>query len=781
MKLGALLAGIGLGALSAQLAQAQVSSTPPPPTSPPAPASSGPNPVQSAASGASNGANQGSYAPNNGASLQTIVVTAQRRSERLQDVPLTITAVSGSTLEKAGITTSRDLQNVVSGLTFSGEGTVSQPSIRGVSTNISAAGSENPIALYIDGVYQLNQASLNEELPDVSQIEVLKGPQGTLFGRNATGGAILINTKSPSFDPHGDFTLEPGYYTGNDGSRTSGRFDAKGFVTGPLIDDRLAGSLAVGYDFTDGYLSDDADDGKRTGRIDKINTRAKLLFTPDTRTKVTLTGFYLHDNDQGLLGTTPFPGLSAADYFPGSIVPTQPYHVAYDENVRDGKGAFIASLEQYGTNLKIATELPYGTLTSLTAYQNTLTTNLNSIANGQGTLACQISFACVDYDFATDDREISQEINFASRQFGIFSVTTGFFYFNAEGKTVGKIGESFFPGGITAENDIFETTSYAGYAEGTARLTKQLSLIAGVRYNYEPHDDAALGVTGDPAVTAISKNFYSTTPRFSAKYNFTRDLNAYFTYSQGFRSGLTGVTNTASTPPFTPVAPEKLTAYEGGLKFATSRLTLDGSVFYYDYKNKQEQTFTGTSTIVENTGPVTIWGFDFDGAIQITPDFRFNAGVTYIPEARYDDFPNASGQSTVFALACAGFCPGDRDVVEPTFNATGERLEKTPQVTANGTLSYTHDFSPGLVDASAVASFSSEYDNDITGVIHQSAYVTLNAQTGIRLRNSGVRVGVFARNITGAVYQVNALTSSGGFTAGYSQPREVGASLSYSF
>ena len=771
----ALMAGISLCAIWAQTASAQTGGVQTP-TPAPAGESAGPSaaltpstttPAQEAAS------SQATSGAANAAQLETIVVTAQRRSERLQDVPLTVTALGGATLEKDGITSPRDLQNAVSGITFSGLGTVSEPSIRGVSTGISAG--SNPIALYVDGVYQLNQASLNADLPDVSQLEVLKGPQGTLFGLNAVGGAIVITTKSPSFTPTGDFTLEPGYYTGNDGSRTSGRIDAKGFVAGPLIDGLLAGSLSANYDFTDGYLADDADDGKRTGRIDKVNTRAKLLFTPAPFAKITLSAFYIHDNDQGLLGATAAPGLSAADYFPGSVVPHTPYNVAYDP------GNFLATLEQYGTNLRGVFDTPYGTLTSITAYESALTRNLNSVADARGSFACQISFSCVDFDFTNDDHEITQENDFSSRRFGIFSATAGFLYYDSQSKTVGKIGEAFIPGGLTVENNYLHSTSYSVYGEGVAHLTDRLSVIAGVRFNYEPHDDLALPLVGQASTVDLQKNFYSTTPRFSVKYDLTHSLNAYFTYSQGYRAGLTGANNNLSTPPFTPVAPERITAYEGGLKFAAPRLTLDGSVFYYDYKNKQEQIFTGEGDVVENTGPVTIYGFDFDGAVQITPDVRFNAAVTYIPEARYDDFPNASGQSTVFSPMCGGFCPGDRSVVEPTFDATGDRLEKAPEVTANGTLSYTHALAPGNFDASAIASFSSEYTNDLTGVLRQPAYVTLNVQAGLRLRGTSARIGVFARNLTGAVYQVNGLTGAGAFSEGFSQPREVGASLNYSF
>jgi iron complex outermembrane receptor protein len=725
----------------------------------------------------------------NSSSLAEVVVTAQRRTEKLKDVPLTITAVTGADLAKSGVTSVRDLQTVVSGLTFSGLGTVSQPSIRGVSTEISAGGSENPIALYVDGVYQASQAVLNEELPDVARVEVLKGPQGTLFGRNATGGAIQIFTKAPSFAPSGSFTVDTSYYDGSGGSHSSARENLKGYLTGPLINDVLAGSISAAYSGTDGYLVDQQN-GKGTGRIDKENFRAKLLYTPDASTQVTLTGFYVKEDNQGLLANTPLPGLSAADAYPGSIVPTKPWHVAYDA------GFFGNQLEQYGANLKIQRSFDAGTLTSLTAYGRTDTPHSDqTIAAGESTIACMANFACIDYDFSVHDYETSEELNFASRNFGIFNFTTGLFFYDSKSTTVGIIQGDLVPGGLLAQSDLTHTTAYAVYAEGTAKPTDRLAIIFGLRESTEPHNDQAFATPlGSPAAQK-SKTFDSTTPRLSVKYDLTSSLNAYATYSQGYKSGLTGVTNSASIPQYASVKPETLTAYETGLKYATRQLTLDGSFFYYDYKDKQEQTFTGTSSVILNAGPVEIYGFDFDANAKLNQEFRLSANLSYIPVARYLDFPNANGQSTVmipfspgmgfFNCApgggCGGFYPGVGGVVAGTFNATGHRLIRTPTVTANSTLYYEHELASGRFDASATVDFSSLVYHDITDTIRQPAYATVNAQAGYLFRGPGVRVGAFVRNLTNQVYIVNGLTSASGFGVGYGAPREIGLTANYAF
>src|ERR1700730_10602279 len=160
-----------------------------------------------------------------GDDVQEITVTAQRRSERLTDVPITIGVASGAQLQAAGITDTADLPVVTPGLRMDRLGVYLQPSIRGVTAASTAPGAEANVSLYVDGIYQPNQAANNIDLPDTERVEVLKGPQGTLFGRNSTGGAIPVFTRDPSFTPTGNLTV--GYGRFND-------YLCHGFFLGPL-------------------------------------------------------------------------------------------------------------------------------------------------------------------------------------------------------------------------------------------------------------------------------------------------------------------------------------------------------------------------------------------------------------------------------------------------------------------------------------------------------------------------------------------------------------------
>ncbi len=233
-----------------------------------------------------------------GNSLEEIIVTAQKRSERLQDVPVTITALSADYLQKTGVERMSDLPTAVTGLLWSNQGAWIEPNIRGVYTNVAAIGSGSPIAIYLDGIYQPSQSGTIFNLPDVRDVEVLKGPQGTLFGRNATGGAIAIYTKDPSFTPGGDINVSAGAYAG-DSVKTAGHYNVNAYVTGPLtsISDTVAGGLSASYDTTDGFTTNDAN-GDRSGKIQSSVIRGKVLWKPSDSVQILGTAFYSQMEDQ---------------------------------------------------------------------------------------------------------------------------------------------------------------------------------------------------------------------------------------------------------------------------------------------------------------------------------------------------------------------------------------------------------------------------------------------------------------------------------------------------
>lgn len=701
--------------------------------------------------------------------IEEVVVTAQRREQRLLDVPISVTALSNNQLEKAGVTNIFDLQNVVSGLTFGGVGNLSQPAIRGLSTGVSTNGSENPNALYVDDVYYSQGNLLGADMPDIQRVEVLKGPQGTLFGRNSVGGAIRVFTKDPTFERTGDITLNAGMYTGDGDPQSSPHNSVRGFVSIPLVDDVLAASLSGGYDETEGFLTNDAN-GEQYGKIRRSNARAKLLIQPADTVRIVLSAFYLEHNDEGLQSAVAYDNLVVASdpqWAATSIVPTTPYHTAFD--VGNGLEYNDALVKNSGGSANIKVDIGNaGTLTSITAYHDTDVTNQTTLNHSQAP-SCIAAYACIDYAYYATNKAISQELNFSSEQFGMFSFTTGLFYYNQDSTTDTAIQATVVPGGTPVKKVAFNIESYAAYGELQTELTDKLTLIVGGRYTHEPHDDTIVF----PTEINRKETFTSFIPRLTVQYDISADMNVYATYSEGEKSGLSGVDNGASNPPYQEVDPEENNALEVGMKYGSSDFTFNAAAFYYDYKNKQEQAFNGSAVFVQNTGPVTIYGIDLDTSYLLTSALTVRASATWVPKAEYDDFPDAA------AFGRGRNANGSFTQFE--FDATGERLIRAPELTANMSLDYEHQTDNGLFDASANVSYSSKIYHDIYHIIEQDDYVTLSARAGYLFSDSGIRVGVYGRNLTNEDYIAHGYSSSQGFTAAYARPQEVGLSLDYSF
>jgi iron complex outermembrane recepter protein len=709
--------------------------------------------------------------------LEEVVVTAQRREERLQDVPLTVVALSSGQLDKAGVTNIFDLQSVVSGLTYSGVGNSTQPAIRGLSTMVSTNGSENPNALYVDGVYYATNQLLGANLPDVERVEVLKGPQGTLFGRNSVGGAIRIFTKDPTFAPSGDITVDGGYYTGDSTSRSNPHGAVRGFVSIPLVDNRLAWSLSGGYDTTNGFMTNEAT-GEKYGKIERTNARTKLLWKPTDGIRAVINAYYLKHDDEGLQSATPLNGLVIANtvvpnsnppilLYPGSIVPIQPYHTGYDSGL--GVDINVATVRNYGFGANLQFDIANaGVLTSITDWNDNDVVNLTTFTHSKDGPSCIATFKCVDYSYFFHLKAFSEELNFVSRKSGMFSTTAGLFYYHQDSTTAANLQATIVPGGLPLKSELFKIDSSAIYAEVDIQPTDPLTFIVGGRYTHESHDDTNTTLPGGRQVT-----FEGFVPRLTVKYAFTPALNAYATYSEGEKAGLSGIANTASVPQYLPVEPEKNDAYEVGMKYATPDFALNLSAFYYDYKNKQEQGFTGTAVFLFNSGPVRIEGMDLDTSFRLSHDFILRGNASWVPEAKYLDFPHAAGYGLVRNP--------DGSFKQLDQSATGLRLVKAPEFTGNASLDFAHATGSGSVDASMNISYSSTVYHDIFHVMKQSPYTTLNARAGYTFGDSRTHLSLYGRNLTNETYIANGFSSGQGFTAAYVRPREIGLSLSYSY
>jgi iron complex outermembrane recepter protein len=708
-------------------------------------------------------------------SLEEIIVTAQKRSERLQDVPVTITALSADYLQKNGVERMSDLPSAVSGLLWSNQGAWIEPNIRGVYTNVAAIGSGSPIAIYLDGIYQPSQSGTLFNLPDVRDVEVLKGPQGTLFGRNATGGAIVISTRDPSFTPTGDINVSAGAYAGSS-VQTAGHYTVNGFLSGPLdkVSDNLAASISASYDVTNGFTTDDVD-GSRQGKIQSSVIRGKMLWKPSDSVQVLGTAYYSQNEDQVGEEAVPQNGVTAASQYPGSILPSsRPWHFTFEGAVPGAWGNIK------GASLKATMDFSAGTLTSLTGFNQSSVYVSVPIAAAYAnpnlptpTSSCAYLFVCINGVVIPRDQAVSQEFDFASKKWGGFSYVAGFY-----GLYDNQREHDSYNGGAFSDDSTIVTHAAALFGEGTYEFTDQFSAVAGVRLSRDSLNAKGRDYTG-PFTQYGDRSWNSATPRATLRYKFTPDLMTYFTYSQGFKAGV--VSGQLPPPPApgasypAPADPEKIYSYEVGMKAATDIYSIDLAAFYYSYKDLQTEVFnTATfTTIPENATTAEIYGLDLDATAQLNDWFKLRFSGTYLPTAKYKEFDHAIAYlppMTPFGLAT------DND-----YNASNSRMLVTPKFTGTISGTYGDNFGWGRFEATSTLYYSTGYRWEYTDTVTTGPYALLGANLTFSPNVNRFKYTLYGKNLTNRAYVQGALPTASANIIYWNLAREVGIKVGYSF
>ena len=672
-----------------------------------------------------------------------IIVTAQRRSESTTRVPISMTVRDPEQLAQLGISSIRDLHVGTPGLRIDRNGISVQPSIRGITALDGNPGNDANVAIYVDGVYRPNPAANNLDFPDVSQLEVLKGPQGTLFGRNATGGAIRITTMQPSFETKGQFTL--GYGSFND-------VVAKGYVTGPIAGDTVAAGIAGYYERNDGYLNDLTDGGKSTGRLRSFLVRGKVLIKPTQNFSVLLTAHYSNRLD-GTLAGQPFDGNTSARGKPGVIIPTSPWDIANNNDPR-------VQAKEHSLSANATLDLGFASLNSVTAYNDV--DIYSPVESDYTNIDQQVFFN------STKQKTLSQEFTLASKGKGNVQWLAGLFYYN---------DDAFYhplqvvTGGVPFNIFGRQTTkAYAAFGEVNVELLPRFTLIGGLRYSNEKRAlFGAFGVEAFPELAA--KTFDSVTPRFSARYELKDGANLYATFSKGFKSG--GFS--ASSLSRTPFNPEKVTAYEVGFK-TPSRGTFRGTAaaFYYDYSNQQVQaatTLANGTTVGSTTNAASskIYGAEFEGTARLTGAFSITASASFL-HARYSSFPNAFAQVPILVAGVACRCGN----IGATLNATGNQLVRAPDFTGTVTANYSRPLASGTVHASVTVYHSDHFFFTPDNRVGQPAYNTLGARLAFNTGGERWQFALWGKNLTDeVVYQgASILPLADGVM--FAPPRSVG-------
>ncbi|RIA45485.1 iron complex outermembrane receptor protein [Hephaestia caeni] len=690
-----------------------------------------------------------------------IIVTAQRRSERLVDVPISIAAIDGAQSRNLGAESSRDISQLVPGVVIPSQGVAVQPAIRGITSQGSSAGDEPNVATYIDDFYLASAYESTIDLADVERIEVLKGPQGTLFGRNATGGAIKIITRTPQFTPEANFTASYG-------------FDFKeiklgGFVTGP-VSDSIAASLAVNHSSNEGYVYN-LQSRHNVASRDTVSVRGRLLIDITPRLRTIITGNFAKGNDNAVFALVPIDGNNTNYANPTLVKPNNPKEMAGVDPV--------LFFHVYGAQANTTLDLDAIEIRSITGYRDS--NAKDAFDTDRTILKNTSSFSNISTE------QFSQELTASTTGDGVVSGTAGVYYSDTDATYIstGFNGDlRFDPGSMsmpvgTIRTSLYSnvvTTSLAGFGEVTFKVTDALKLVGGLRYTSEKKVFNLRDIVRAAGLRQIvdeGKRWNSLTYRAIAQYQFNPDFNIYASVNTGFKSGVFA----SLTFPTNVVDPEKITAYEIGTKAKLGSFNLSAAAFYYDYRDIQVQAsdlVNGVKIIANfNAAKANVKGLDFSASGPILPGLNINLGVGWLPTAKYTSFP---GSQVSIPLA-SGF----GNLVVSPYDSSGSRMIRAPRLTANFGATAKHDFAGGTLLASGNVAYNSGYYFQPANLGFQKSYTIVNASLGWRTADEVLTASVFAENMFDARYAVYRAFGTIGTSQAYNRPRLIGIRLQTAF
>lgn len=682
--------------------------------------------------------------------LSEITVTAQRRSENLQRVPVTVDAFGAASLESNGVESLTELGTVEPGLIFSTVAGYALPYLRGVGTAATGPGFENPIAINVDGVYYAAQAGSILSLNNIESIEVDKGPQGTLFGRNATGGAIQITTKTPSQEFGGSISAGYGNY-----NTTTGDF----YVTGP-ISSNVAADLAVDISHQGTGYGTILDNGQPLERNRDYAARSKWLLTPTADTRITIIGDY--SETQTIPALLPAPGTLPLGGPPPASNPRDAY----------GIGEPFANVRQWGLSVTASQQLSFGKVESITAYRDTYFHSYfdNTLTDNQA-----LSFWI---DIPEPHKQASEELHLLSKESDTFNWIVGAYYFferSGFGVPTYVGGGLIGPSPVVLASDL-TTDAMAAFAQGTYKVADGTHLTLGFRENDEKRyistaqwlQDLTTGAKLGFASATGSQTYTSPTWRLILDHDFSSDFMAYASYNRGFKSG--GFNS--GTFPASTFKPEKLDAYELGLKsqFLDRRLRLNLAGFYYNYSDIQTGSYPNGVLVVVNGAKAHIYGLDLDAEFAVTQGLRISGGLEAL-HATYAQFDNAP-----LTLPAPG-----GGTIYTTGSATGNDLPKAPPVTFNIGANYTRDLSFARFKADVIYSFNDGWYSDPDNRLRQPSYSLVNASAGLETLSSGLEVRFWGKNLLNKLYAETLAAQSPSDFVQWAPPRTYGFTVTKKF
>jgi len=672
-----------------------------------------------------------------GATVETVIVTAQKRAEENIKVPVAITAVGAEEIQNIGGGFMTDIAIKAPNVTMTPGTNSPAIQIRGVSSqsNINA-GFPPAVGVYVDEVYQGRDPTFNTILNDVQRVEVLRGPQGTLYGKNTIGGAINIVTAEPTNTPtaFGDLTY--------------GNYDlrqVRATVGGAIVPDDLMARLSVVYRKRDGYLKNTTT-GEDLNGLESKGARLVLASEPAENLRLRFGADYFKETGTSAVETGPvvFPAPTPAVL---AAIPPQ----SASDNVVQLNADEGARRELWGYMGRVDYSFPGADFTAISAWRSYVA-EFTDDSDG-------LPIDAFDVGRTEKGSNFSQEFRLTSTGEGPFTWILGAFFYDEDTKNIRHIhlGPQFpllltgglIPG-LTGERaqtySTIDAKSYAGFASGTWQIASKLRLAGGIRWTHEEKDfyysqvptqtylnlpNGVLISNFAVRIPAVRETYEDNrwTGDVSLSYDFTDQQTGYVKYSRGFKAG--GFQTDVISPPFNAAdplgfAPETVNNYEAGYKayFFGRRMSLNLAAFYLKWNDKQEQIFTGLSYLIRNAATASSRGVEIELTARPTANLLLDANGAYL-DAKYDDFPTSPALE-------------------------GKRFQLTPKYTGSLGAQYTYPMSNGLelfVRGDLNHRSSSYLLPNATTRLTIEAQTTLNGRLGVQSEAGGWGAYLWGKNI----------------------------------
>ena len=693
--------------------------------------------------------------------LEEVQVTARQRTESLQDVPVAVTVIDEDAIRKSFAQNLGEMGAYAPNVTI---GTVpgftaASIAIRGVSTGDIPSTFDPAVTVAVDGFYLGHYQASLLDMFDIQQIEILRGPQGTLFGKNTIGGVINVTTKKPT----GEFGVQAKARVGNEG-----RQDLMIAADLPIIEDVLAARISMQqFDF-DGFY-ENTYDGSDAGGQDLFSARAKFLWTPSEEFEALLSFEYIKDEsdtpmvvnttteDKFFYGAVPGRGaggpanLPLGDPFKTGLAPPEAHTAGFAES-KNTDGHFE---DVDGIYLTMNWDVMGGTLTSISGYRGVDSDYYNDYVGEPAAIYATIRSVYRD--------TFSQEIRFAGSTDNLDYVVGGYYQQNemdyenytSLGPDHPFAGSPDIPvGGLLLLADgSQDATSYAIFGEGSYSISDATSITAGMRYSDEEKDFELSPLSFPTELRAVeSDSWDDITYRLGVDHRLNDETLVYASYSTGFKSGgfneQAGTLGSASTA----YDPEEAESFEVGMKadLLDNTLRLNVAAFMVEYSDLQVDSVVpvpgaGQESIVNNAGEVTSYGIEADFMWLATDNLTFD-GTLGLLNAEYDTFN----------------CNRDNDATTPDVDCTDFDVKRTPDTTASLGATYNIPLNDlgGSIDLNTNLTYTDAFYNDIinSASSEHEEVTLLNASVSYTGNDEKLRVAVYARNLTDEEYQTSGLS-----------------------